>query len=167
MHSPPPDRPKQILVICTANICRSPMAKGLLRRKLAEEGLEGEVDVVSAGVMAVEGQPASRHAVEALAERGIDISDHRSHPLQPWLIEEADLILVMQGSHRRAVFHIHANALRKTFLISEMAGEHDEIEDTYGFPLEIYRACADELSRLIAKGMPTMLCRLGVQAPTS
>lgn len=163
MRGPLPDRPKQILVICTANICRSAMAQGLLRQRLAEEGLAGKCEVLSAGVMAVEGQPASGNAVAALAERGIDIADHRARPLERGMIEAADIILTMQEAHRRAVFSMQPGALRKTFLLSEMAGEDADIEDPYGLPLEAYRSCADELCRLICQGQPTIYRWLGMQ----
>ncbi len=65
---------KKVLFICTANICRSPMAMGLLRQRLRQDGLDGEVEVASAGVYGLDGSPASQPGVEVLAERGIDIA---------------------------------------------------------------------------------------------
>ena len=61
---------KRILIVCTGNICRSPMATGLLRQRLAEDGLDGDVMVYSVGTWGLDGEPASEHAVHVMAERG-------------------------------------------------------------------------------------------------
>src|SRR5256885_16038267 len=68
---------KSVLFVCTGNICRSPIAEGLFRRLI---GNRGDIDVVSAGVHAVRGQPPSLYAVPVCAEDGTDISDVRSQP---------------------------------------------------------------------------------------
>ena len=65
----------RVLVVCTGNTCRSPMGAGLLTEMLA-----GEIEVVSAGIMAAEGHPATPEAVTACAAAGIDISVHRAGP---------------------------------------------------------------------------------------
>jgi hypothetical protein len=79
---------KTILFVCTGNICRSPMAEGLFRHATqARNGLP----VISAGVGAMEGQPPSAHAVRALKELGIDISQQRSRMLTPELVERGRL----------------------------------------------------------------------------
>jgi protein-tyrosine phosphatase len=65
---------KVILVACTANICRSPMAAAILRRRIADLGLEDQITVSSAGVWAEEGRDASANAVTTLADRGMDLT---------------------------------------------------------------------------------------------
>jgi len=153
-------RSKRILIVCTGNVCRSPMAVGMLRQRLAEDGLDGEIVVDSAGTWGLDGEPASAHAVQVMAERGVDISGHRARTLRERDIEQADLILTMEESHRRSIFHIQPAALRKVFLLSEMAGEHDDVDDPYGLSIEAYRHCADELERLISEGYEEILRRL-------
>jgi len=153
-------QPKRILIVCTGNVCRSPMAVGLLRRRLAEDGLAGEIIVESAGTWGLDGEPASGYALQVMAERGVDISDHRARSLSRSDIERADLILTMEERHRRQIFHAQPTALQKVFLLSEMAGEHDDVEDPYGLSLEEYRLCADELERLISLGYDEILRRL-------
>jgi len=85
--------PKTILFVCTGNLCRSPMAAALLRRRLAEDGRADAFRVRSAGTWALDGSPAAPYARQVMAERGLDISDHRAHELTAQDVAEADLIL--------------------------------------------------------------------------
>ena len=96
--------PGPILTICTANICRSPMAAGLLQHALLgqSEALKS-LKVFSAGVAARTGERVSENSVIALKKAGIDISQSRSRPLTPELITSASLILCMTESHRAMI----------------------------------------------------------------
>jgi protein-tyrosine-phosphatase len=146
-----------ILVVCTANVCRSPMAAGLLRQRLAVEKVNARHRVLSAGVWAADGEPASEPAVATMAERGIDISDHRSHSLTTEEVAGADLILVMTHEHARLVRHTWSQYAWKVHLLSEMAGKHRDVKDPYGGSIEEYRACADTLTRYIDNGLDRIL----------
>jgi protein-tyrosine-phosphatase len=152
---------KTILFVCMGNICRSPMAMGLLREKLRKERLEGEYRVHSAGVWGLENQPPSTHAREMMAQRGIDISDHRSHDLTPKDVEEADLILTMERGQAEAISLEFPQHAHKVHLLSEMAGRHYDIRDPYGGPLVEYRQCAAEIERLIEEGYPRIMQLVG------
>jgi len=146
-----------ILVACTANVCRSPMAAGLLRRQLAAKGFDARHRVVSAGVWATEDAPASENAVATMAERGIDISDHRSRSLNSEEVAGADLILVMTREHARLIRHTWPQYAWKVHLLSEMIGKRRDVEDPYRGPIEEYRACADTMSRYIHDGLERIL----------
>lgn len=88
----------QVLIVCTGNTCRSPMAEGILRSLLTPD-LAEQVDVRSAGTGAVDGMPATTLAIETAAAKGIDIRSHRSTGLTPALLKESDLILCMEPGH--------------------------------------------------------------------
>ena len=140
------------------------MAAAIMRRRIAELGLEAQIAVFSAGVWAEEGHAASANAVVTLAGRGMDLTGHRSRLLTPALLGEADLVLVMEEAHRRSLFHLAPQHLSKVYLLTEMSGRHADVTDPYGGPAEGYARTADELERLIEAGMPKILHRLGVRA---
>jgi protein-tyrosine-phosphatase len=90
----------RILVLCTANQCRSPMAEGILADLLARRGVEAVVD--SAGLLPG-GAPAAPHTVELLGERGIDLSEHRSRSIHDPAVRlgATDLLVTMERKHVR------------------------------------------------------------------
>src|SRR5258707_5464744 len=130
---------KTVLFICTGNVCRSPMAEGLFRH--AVQG-QGEYRVVSAGLGAMEGQPPSPYAVQAVKELGIDISGQRSRMLSPQLVQQADYIFGMTHSHIDTVTMLYPSAAEKTFLLREFDETLDhfekDISDPIGGSFEIY-----------------------------
>ena len=138
------------------------MAMGLLRERLRKDGLDNQVMVSSAGVYGLDGNPASQPGVEVLAERGIDIADHRAHTVDEQEIADADLVLVMEEAHRRTLFYSYPHLLGKIFLLSEMSGNYHDIKDPYRQPKEAYERTADEMAALIEDGYPTILKRLRI-----
>jgi protein-tyrosine phosphatase len=109
-----------ILAVCTGNICRSPMAEGFLRGMLATRGITG-IDVASCGVNGLEDSPAMPEGVQAMAENGVDIREHRARRMTPRMLREADLILTMATEHRDAVVDQVDGAAGKTFTLKEFA----------------------------------------------
>src|SRR5438034_4194984 len=91
-----------ILLVCTGNICRSPMASGFLSGLLRDRGID-EVRVASCGVSAWEGSPPTPEAVAAMREQGQDISGHVARRMSRRIVESADLIVGMSSEHRDAV----------------------------------------------------------------
>jgi protein-tyrosine phosphatase len=91
----------RILVVCVGNVCRSPMAAALLARRLSARS--PAVAVESAGISALVGRPADPIAVELMRERGLDISSHRARQLTEALVLSADLVVVMEQGHVRAI----------------------------------------------------------------
>jgi protein-tyrosine phosphatase len=144
--------PGPILTICTANICRSPMAAGLLQHALlAQPEPLKSLKVASAGVAARVGERVSENSVVALKKAGIDISQSRSRPLTPELITSASLILCMTESHRAMIQLNFDPVPRHVYLFREFMprGADKEIGDPYGGPLKIYETARDEMVEAI------------------
>src|ERR1700761_4100478 len=142
---------KTILFLCTGNICRSPMAEGIFRQ--AMKGRR-DVQVISAGIGAMEGQPPSPYAVQAVRELGIDISRQRSRQLTTELVHQADYIFGMTHSHVDTVFLLYPQAAEKTFLLREFDDTLDifekDISDPIGGSYEVYVNCRDQIEQGIA-----------------
>lgn len=141
-----------IVTVCTANICRSPMAAALLQHALAAqpEPLRS-VKVISAGVAARNGEPVSENSVLALKKVGLDIAGHRSQMLTQRILDEALAVICMTESHR-ALIQLQAEPVpRHIFLLREfMPGDVDhEIGDPFGGPLRIYEVTRDEMVEAI------------------
>ncbi len=114
--------PELLLLICSGNTCRSPMAAAILDDLLRREGLAAAYRVDSAGTSAIAGQPASPEALQVMAERGLDLSGHASKPISPELAEKARLILTMTRPHRDVVTRLCPAAADRTYTIKGYAG---------------------------------------------
>ena len=113
-----------LLVVCTANMCRSPMAAALLADRL--NGVPELLPVGSAGLLEG-GSPASYEAVRAVAARGCDLSGHISRRLTPELLADASLVLAMERRHLREALLMDPGALHRCFTLREIvrrAGAH-------------------------------------------
>ncbi|MBK1655011.1 arsenate reductase/protein-tyrosine-phosphatase family protein [Allochromatium vinosum] len=141
---------EHILIVCTANICRSPMGEALLRRRLGARAV-----VVSAGTRALAGQPADERVRELLLEQGLDLSTHRARSVQPDLLRWADLILAMEHQHLQAIHRLDATARGKSFLLGHWLGDH-EIADPYLGPPEVYANTLSEMERALASWLPKL-----------
>ncbi|MBV8216272.1 MAG: serine hydroxymethyltransferase [Verrucomicrobia bacterium] len=146
------NRQKTVLFVCTGNVCRSPMAEGLFERMIAERP---DLRILSAGVSTYPGQPPSAHAVEVLAELGVDISQHRSRPLSEKVIDEADWIVAMTRSHLDSIIYLFPRAAEKVYLLREFepGAESLDVADPIGMGLEAYRAARD----IIRNGLPGLM----------
>jgi protein-tyrosine phosphatase len=137
-----------ILVLCLGNICRSPMAEGLLKRAFPEKSVR------SAGLTAMTGYPADPLAVQVMQEQGIDIRAHRAQSLAGWMVQDAELILTMDSTQKRLVEQQYAAAKGKVFRLGEF-GKYD-IADPYRQDLNVFRHAYD----LISQGVDDMASRL-------
>lgn len=90
---------KRVIVLCTGNICRSPMAQAVLRARLQQ--INPSVEVTSAGLAALGGYPADPDAIRLMDERGLDIRTHRATQFSGGLGIDNDLILVMTTEQRQ------------------------------------------------------------------
>ena len=146
-----------ILFVCTGNICRSPMAEGLLRHRLAQQGLSNRHRVASAGVWALDGHAASEHSIAVMAERDIEIGHHIAHTITAGDVAEAELILVMSREHQEIIRSTWPQYGWKVFRLSEMAGKRRDVREPYGGPIDEYRSCADTIEEYLDRGYDRIL----------
>lgn len=106
------------------------MAEGILKKMLKEKGSKYEdIQVISAGISAVDGDPPSEFALSALEEQGIDISKHSAKQLSAKMIDDADLILTMTVAHKNMILSIIPEAKEKTYTLKEYAVSDLDLKD--------------------------------------
>ncbi len=139
-----------VLFVCTANICRSPMAMGLLSAQVMQKANEWRI--ASAGIYAPAGYPAAQNTITVLMQRGIDLSQHRSTQITQEMMKSYNLILVMERGQKEALQIAFPKQARKVFLFSEMIGEYWEIVDPIGGPMDDFEETAQEIEHILTAG---------------
>jgi protein-tyrosine-phosphatase len=149
-------------MVCTGNTCRSAMAAAIFLNKAAERQIPVEVD--SAGLSALENDPASVQAQTVMKEYGIDLSGHRAKQLDPQVLGQYDLILAMTMSHKQQILNFRPDLENKVFLIKEIAAQKmqetnvqsenlnradSDVSDPYGQTVAVYQRTAAELLQAI------------------
>ena len=143
----------RILIVCVGNVCRSPMAEGLMKNLLPG------YSIVSAGLGARDGSPADPVSVELMQERGIDISAHRARQLDTVIISEADLVLVMELDHQHHLEQLFPLARGKIFRLCERS--KIDIADPYAQSKEAFENAAE----LITLGVSEWIERIQATGP--
>lgn len=145
-----------ILVICIGNVCRSPMAEGLLKQALPEK------TVRSAGINALIGHPADPLAMQIMQEQGIDIGAHRAQNVAGWMVSEADVILTMDQDQKRYIERSYSASKGKVFRLGEFSSF--DIPDPYRRGPVLFRQSFE----LIAQGVNDLTeCIIHVPSLTS
>jgi protein-tyrosine phosphatase len=139
---------RRVLVVCIGNICRSPMAEGLLKRSLPDR------QISSAGLAALTGYGADPIAVQIMAEQGIDIGAHRARTVTDVLARESDLILVMDSQQQQQIATEYPHTRGKVFRLGETTKQ--DIPDPYRQSAEVFRSSFD----LIASGSSAWVKRI-------
>jgi protein-tyrosine-phosphatase len=123
-----------ILLVCTGNICRSPMAEALFSNKVLARypHLFPFVDISSAGTSAVEGGPATQAAVQVMDLWGVDLDYHQAEQLTLRALAEADLIVVMSREHLLSVERMDPQALSRAFTLNYLAAQKDRVLEVVG-----------------------------------
>lgn len=135
-----------IMTVCVGNICRSPVAEGFLRRAFPDR------KVWSAGLAAVVGAPADETAAELARMAGLDLAAHRAQQVQAWMCTQAELILVMESSHKEALEDRFPLARGKIRRLGEYGpnGSFD-IADPYRQPRAAFEAAHQAIEAGVAE----------------
>jgi protein-tyrosine phosphatase len=112
--------PRELLLVCTGNVCRTPLAEAFLRSALESRSEADAVAVSSAGTAGWEGSPPTAESVTAAAERRLDISGHRARMLRPEHVDAADVVVCMAERHVEEVAALAPGAATKTFTLKEL-----------------------------------------------
>lgn len=171
----------EVLIICTGNVCRSPMAEYLFRAQVRP----GALVVSSAGTLGLVGEPMDPPSAAALKQVGVDGSSHRGRRFTPGLARSADLVLTAERAHRDGVMSEVPTAFRRVFTLAEfarmgtelvprpMAGPHavvravgaltrtdhgaaDDVVDPYGASVAEARAVLDHIAECVDAAIATL-----------
>jgi protein-tyrosine-phosphatase len=136
------------------------MAEALLWARLARDEARKDWRVGSAGVWTSDGRQASAHAIEEMAQRGIDLRAHRSRNVTRDLMAGVDLVLAMTRQHVEALNVAFPDHVDKVALLSEMVGQIYDILDPYGGTRLEYKYTARELEQLVEDGYDQIVARV-------
>ncbi len=155
---------RRIVLVCTGNTCRSPLAEGILK-KLLPQSWKDRLQITSAGIAAVEGRSVSTNSLMVAAENGIDLSEKKSNRLTFDFVEDSDLVIVMENSQRIALLATSTGSSDRIVTLRGLApsGEDsagDDISDPFGGSIEQYRETFHQIQAALEKGWPEIEKRL-------
>ena len=131
-----------ILIVCTANICRSPMGEAILKKLVSERPDADQWQIESAGTWAMDGSGPAILSKFVMEQMGMDISAHRSQPINLKMLQNFDLILTMEDEHKKWLKAQYGEFADRIYMLSEMIGEYEDIPDPIGGELADYEEIA-------------------------
>jgi protein-tyrosine-phosphatase len=153
-----------ITFICSGNICRSPMAEGILKNYLEKTRFANQVNVNSAGSLNLAPTWASSEAIEVSGNHNIDISKHLSKPLDRNILDEANILICMTLYHYNIIVREYPEYIDKTFVLRTMDTEENivdpNIADPIGMDIEFYKKIFMEIEKEIKRIFPRLLERI-------
>jgi protein-tyrosine phosphatase len=142
-----------VLIVCMANQCRSPMGEGILKHLVEKRSDCDQWRIESAGVWADSGFTATRNAKAVMAQKGIDISSHRSKPVVEELLRQFNLVLTMEKKHKEMIQSAFPQFSTRVFMVSEMIGKLEDVSDPIIGGLDYYQETAEKLEHIFSDGL--------------
>ena len=147
-----------IVFVCTANICRSVMSEGILKKLFHEHKLQKRVTIESAGTDALPGKNTNNFTMEVCKEHGIDVSRHRSRQLTKSMLEEATLVICLAVNHHEVIHRAYPEFRMKVVLLKEFGQlqppKNFSVADPIGAPKKQYGACFKEIEGELKRIFP-------------
>lgn len=145
---------RRVVMVCSGNICRSPMAAVIGAHLLGPDAL-----VISAGTLGIHGQPAAVHAVRAVEALGLSLDGHRSQGLSLGILRAADHLVVMSPVHEQEILRRDPNLVDKIVRLWAYAtppGRLREIVDPVGQDFAAFDACRLDLEQCLQGWIATL-----------
>ncbi len=147
----------KILMVCLGNICRSPLAEGIMQRKISEHGLDWQVDSAGTGAWHV-GELPDRRSIATARQYGIDITHQRARQLKPHDLDRFDLVLAMDSQNYRDILRLATKKEQeeKVQLIMNFAspGRNQAVPDPYwddnGFE-QVFRMLEEACGKVVER----------------
>lgn len=135
----------KLMFVCTANTCRSVMAEYIFKKMVGDE-----IGVYSAGIMATDGKSPSKNTIETCKNHDIDAHRHKAINVKSSNIEEMDLVLTLEKSHRNTLRNRYPDL--DIYTIKEFNGDYIyDIDDPFMYDMEVYEATFNEIQRALEK----------------
>lgn len=143
---------RNIMVVCTGNICRSPMAAALLKRRLSLY----DVSVHSVGTAALQGAPADPMAQAVMRKHNIDLVDHRGRQASATTLANVDLVLTAEAVHSQWIYIRFPSLRGRVFKLGYWLSDHD-IADPFQRPRDVYEATLKDIDTCIGTWTPKLI----------
>lgn len=152
-----------VTFVCSGNICRSPMAEGILKRIIGKTKYRERIHVDSAGTLPLPPSPAHDFAIQVCNDHGIDLQKHRSRHLNRSIMENSDLVLCMAQDHFTYMIKHFPHQMNKVALLKQWQRPHQlsipSIADPIGHKLNFYQQTFDEIFNEIKRVLPAIFSR--------
>jgi protein-tyrosine-phosphatase len=143
-----------ILFVCTANICRSPLAMAIYKSKISNQS---GWKIESAGTWAAEGLPAASNTQIVAKEYGIDLTNHLSRQVTLEILSQFDLIITLEKNHKEALKNEFKQLNAHIFFLSEIIGGSFDIKDPMGGSIEEFYETAREIDHILTEGWQKLM----------